>query len=208
MMGMPPRLTAATGMDALTHAIEAYVSRERNPYSECTAIKAIQLIDKYLTRAFNDGSDRQAREGMAYAQYLAGMAFSNSGLGIIHALAHPLGGLFGIPHGVACAVMLPYGIAANQDVACSYYAEIYWAIMTAEDFLPEKQAMRLLINYLLDFNQQLEMPEKLKDLDVDPGDFERLAEMAYQDNTLPSNPSPFSLAEITQIYQNAYEGNL
>lgn len=208
MMGMPPRLTAATGMDALTHAIEAYVSRERNPFSECTAIKAIQLIEKYLVRAFNDGRDRQAREGMAYAQYLAGIAFSNSGLGLAHAVAHPLGGLYGIPHGTACAVMLPYVVTFNQKEAAPLYAEIAWFMKNAASYLPEKQAARIFRRHLLELNQQLAMPVNLRQLDVNPADFPGLAEKALQDMTFSSNPRPATAAQIIKIYQNAYEGGL
>ena len=108
MVGMPPSLTAATGMDALTHAIEAYVSTNTTPMTDACAEKAIRLVSKYLRKAVANGKDMEAREGMAYAQYLAGMAFNNAGLGYVHAMAHQLGGFYSLPHGECNAILLPH----------------------------------------------------------------------------------------------------
>ena len=114
MLGMPANLTAATGMDALTHAIEAYVSNNTNPMTDAVASKSIEIIMEYLPRAVEDGSDIEAREQMACAQFMAGVAFNNAGLGYVHAMAHQLGGLYGLPHGVCNAVLLPHVMAFNM----------------------------------------------------------------------------------------------
>jgi len=116
MVGMPKGLTAATGMDALTHAIEAYVSTAATPITDACAIKAIELISANLRLAVHDGSDKGARENMAYAQFLAGMAFNNASLGFVHAMAHQLGGFYDLPHGVCNAVLLPHVQSFNASV--------------------------------------------------------------------------------------------
>lgn len=114
MMGMPPALTAATGMDALTHAIEAYVSTAATPMTDACAEKAMEFINRYLRRAVGNGQDKEAREGMCYAQYLAGMAFNNASLGHVHAMAHQLGGFYDLPHGECNAILLPYVSEYNR----------------------------------------------------------------------------------------------
>ena len=108
MVGMPPSLTAATGMDALTHAVEAYVSTAATPMTDACAEKAMELINMYLRRAVANGQDMDARIGMCYAQYMAGMAFNNASLGYVHAMAHQLGGFYNLPHGECNAILLPY----------------------------------------------------------------------------------------------------
>lgn len=113
MMGMPQRLTAATGMDAMTHGIEAVLSNKANPLTDKDALWAIRTIQKYLPQAVADGNDLEARENMAYAEYVAGMAFSNGGLGMVHAMAHALGGKYNLPHGICNAVLLPYVMSFN-----------------------------------------------------------------------------------------------
>ena len=125
MVGMPPALTAATGMDALTHAIEAYVSTAATPLTDSAALMAIKLVSKYLPKAVANGTDMEAREKMAYAQFLGGMAFNNASLGYVHAMAHQLGGFYNLPHGVCNAILLPivskFNILASaerfQDIA-------------------------------------------------------------------------------------------
>ncbi|MDR0219744.1 MAG: iron-containing alcohol dehydrogenase, partial [Enterobacteriaceae bacterium] len=124
MIGMPKGLTAATGMDALTHAIEAYVSTAANPITDACALKAVNMISHYLRRAVEDGSDVEARENMAYAQFLAGMAFNNASLGYVHAMAHQLGGFYNLPHGVCNAVLLPHVQRFNAKVAAPRLKEI------------------------------------------------------------------------------------
>lgn len=108
MVGMPPALTAATGMDALTHAIEAYVSTNANPLTDAAALMSITMITQYLPKAVANGVYMKARDKMAYGQYLAGIAFNNASLGYVHAMAHQLGGMYNLPHGVCNAILLPH----------------------------------------------------------------------------------------------------
>lgn len=128
MVGMPKGLTAATGMDALTHAIEAYVSIAATPITDACAIKAIELISANLRLAVRDGNDMAARENMAYAQFLAGMAFNNASLGFVHAMAHQLGGLYDLPHGVCNAVLLPHVQSFNASVSAERLSDVARAL--------------------------------------------------------------------------------
>lgn len=128
MLEMPPGLTAATGIDALTHAIEAYVSTNATPVTDCKALKAIELISLHLPTAVSDGKNRVAREMMVYAEYLAGIAFNNASLGYVHALAHQLGGRYNLPHGLANGMLLPFVTAFNLSAATEKYAEIALAM--------------------------------------------------------------------------------
>ena len=124
MVGMPPALTAATGMDALTHAVEAYVSTIANPITDACAQKAIELIAKYLRKAVANGKDIEAREGMCFAQYLAGMAFNNASLGHVHAMAHQLGGFYDLPHGECNAILLPHVERANMNAKLERFVDM------------------------------------------------------------------------------------
>ena len=124
MLGMPSGLTAATGMDALTHAIEAYLSVDATPLTDAVAGKAIELIVENLPKAVADGSDRDAREQMAYAQFMAGMAFNSAGLGYVHAMAHQLGGMYGLPHGICNAVLLPHVMAYNRASSADRLSDV------------------------------------------------------------------------------------
>ena len=128
MVAMPKGLTAATGMDALTHAIEAYVSTAANPITDACALKAITLISNNLRLAVRDGSDMAARENMAYAQFLAGMAFNNASLGYVHAMAHQLGGFYDLPHGVCNAVLLPHVQSFNALVCADRLTDVALAM--------------------------------------------------------------------------------
>ena len=124
MMGMPPALTAATGMDALTHAVEAYVSTAATPMTDACAEKAMEYINRYLRRAVANGQDKEAREGMCYAEYLAGMAFNNASLGHVHAMAHQLGGFYNLPHGECNAILLPWVEEYNRISSRRRFARI------------------------------------------------------------------------------------
>ena len=124
MLAMPKSLTAATGMDALTHAVEAYVSTAATPITDACAEKAIELISNYLVNAVENGQDVEARDMMAYAEYLAGMAFNNASLGYVHAMAHQLGGFYNLPHGVCNAILLPHVQEYNKATSASRLAKI------------------------------------------------------------------------------------
>ncbi|HEX3027526.1 MAG TPA: iron-containing alcohol dehydrogenase [Clostridia bacterium] len=206
MLDMPRSLTAATGMDAMTHAIEAYVAKGRNYLTDSSAVSAIRLIDRYLAKACREGHDLEARNGMVYAQYMAGMAFSNAGLGIIHAMAHQLGGLYNLPHGVCNAALLPYGVRFNLNAGCDLYGELAKSLQLCTLSIPNKLAGERLVDYLIRFNAKLEMPQDLKQLNVNKEDFEKLAEMAMHDVSLTSNPVGADQEAIRSIFEKAYLG--
>ena len=206
MMDMPKSLTAATGIDAMTHAIEAFVSTERNYITGCTAMEAIKLADKYLIMACNDGQNVEARDGMAYAQYLAGMAFSNAGLGIVHAMAHQLGALYHIPHGICNAVLLPYCIKFNGSKGCFLYMEIGRELKLFHGkFSPEIGAEKL-SDYILKLNKAIGIPDNIEELGAKSEDFEQLTEKAQQDICLATNPVQATKQEIKEIYRQAFFG--
>lgn len=208
MLGMPGKLTAATGMDALTHAVEAYVAKGRNHITDCTAIKSIELINKYLLRAYKKGDDVEAREGMVYAQYLAGMAFSNSGLGLVHAMAHQLGGLYNLPHGVCNAVLLPYVVNYNIKGTYKCYAHIARSINICSEGVPDKTASKALVRYIVNLNRELGIPGTIKELGVQYGDCRKLARMAMVDPSLQMNPVEIGESEIAGLYEAAFNGKL
>lgn len=206
MLKMPKSLTAATGMDALTHALEAYVAKGRNYITDSSALEAVRLIDKYLLRAYNDGSDIEARDGMVYAQYMAGMAFSNSGLGIIHAMAHQLGGLYNLPHGVCNAVLLPYGIGYNLNNGCLEYGNIAKAIDICEASIPSKLAGDRLIEYIHRLNSSIGIPRNLSSFGVKYEDISELANMTMADLSLKKNPVEANVEDVKRIFEKAYNG--
>lgn len=208
MLAMPKGLTAATGMDALTHALEAYVSTNRNPITECTALKSIELIYNYLYRAYQDGNDLEARNGMVYAQYLAGMAFSNAGLGLVHAMAHQLGGLYNLPHGVCNALLLPYVMMFNHKSVSSSYGYVAKMLGICPGSQPDELASKALVRYVSKLCGNLNIPGSLKELKVNYEDCGTLAEMAMKDITLLTNPIQPKVENIRTIYEAAYHGNL
>lgn len=206
MMDMPQSLTAATGIDAMTHAIEAYVSLERNYVTSCTAIEGIKLVDQYLEMAYKDGQNVKARDGMAYAQYLAGMAFSNAGLGIVHAMAHQLGAMYHIPHGVSNAIILPYCIKYNASKGCELYTEIGKELKLYQGNFSPKIAAEKLSAYIQKLNQAIGIPANLKEIGACLDDFKQLAEKAMQDVSLVTNPVTTTEEEIVAIYTEAFDG--
>jgi alcohol dehydrogenase len=208
MMDMPAKLTAATGMDALTHAIEAFVSVNRNYIIGCTCLQAIQLVDKYLREAVRNGSSVEARDGMAYAQYLAGMAFSNAGLGVIHAMAHQIGATYHIPHGVANAVLLPYGIACNAAKGCGHYAEICHQLNLFRGQTGSAASGKILADYLISMNRELGIPATLQELGIPNDSFEALTEKALSDVCIETNPVALTAQDVHKIFASAYTGDM
>lgn len=206
MMDMPKSLTASTGIDAMTHAIEAFVSTERNYLTGCTAMEAIKLADKYLAMACKDGQNVEARDGMAYSQYLAGMAFSNAGLGIVHAMAHQLGALYHIPHGVSNAVLLPYCIKFNGSKGCPLYMEIGKELKLYHGKFSAEIGAEKLSDYIIKLNKAIGMPNNINEIGVRLEDFEQLAEKAMQDICLATNPVQPTKDEIIAVYKQAYYG--
>jgi alcohol dehydrogenase class IV len=167
---MPPHLTASSGMDALTHAIEAYASNWRNDFSDTLAIKAIQMVFEYLPVAVSNGEDMVAREMMQNAATMAGMAFSNSFVGMAHAIGHSLGAIFGIDHGKAVALFLPHVIRYNGEVVASRYAEILDALEI--DFEFEEDAPNILAQALVELMMEIGLPCEVCEMDIDWKDYE------------------------------------
>ena len=164
MLNIPKALTAATGMDALTHAVEAYVSTNATPVTDACAQKAIELITKYLRTAVHEGKNVQARENMAYAEYLAGMAFNNASLGYVHAMAHQLGGMFDLPHGVCNAVLLPHVQEYNAQVAAGRLRDIAKFMGEDVEGLSEQEGARKAIDLIKELSKDVEIPSGLDEL--------------------------------------------
>ena len=203
MMGMPAGLTATTGVDALTHAVEAFLSSAADPITDALASKAIKLIAEFLPRAVRDGSDRQAREQMAYAQYMAGMAFNSSGLGYVHAMAHQLGGLYGLPHGVCNAILLPHVMTYNLKVQAEKLSDIARYMGCDVYGLPVRDAaidgIKAVCRLLLEVN----VPTSLAQLGVKAEDIPKMAANALKDTCATTNPRQGTVADIEQIFLNA-----
>ncbi|MDC9580213.1 L-threonine dehydrogenase [Xenorhabdus sp. PR6a] len=203
MAGMPKGLTAATGMDALTHAIEAYVSTAANPITDACALKAVTMISHYLRRAVEDGNDMEARENMAYAQFLAGMAFNNASLGYVHAMAHQLGGFYDLPHGVCNAVLLPHVQRFNAKVAAARLKEIAAAMGVEVGTLNDVQGAEACIQAISKLAKDVNIPAGLSELKVKEEDLPILATNALKDACGFTNPIQASHEEIVAIFEEA-----
>ena len=180
MLNIPKALTAATGMDALTHAVEAYVSTNATPVTDACAQKAIELITKYLRTAVHEGKNVEARENMAYAEYLAGMAFNNASLGYVHAMAHQLGGMFDLPHGVCNAVLLPHVQEYNAQVAAGRLRDIAKFMGADVEGLSEQEGARKAIDLIKELSKDVEIPSGLDELKVPEDAFDELATNALK----------------------------
>ncbi|QCR35271.1 L-threonine dehydrogenase [Nissabacter sp. SGAir0207] len=203
MAGMPKGLTAATGMDALTHAVEAYVSTAADPITDACALKAITMIADNLRTAVEDGANPQAREAMAYAQFLAGMAFNNASLGYVHAMAHQLGGFYNLPHGVCNAVLLPHVQAFNAQAAAGRLKEVAAAMGIAVEGMDDTQGAEACIAAIRALAKAVGIPEGLRALQVREEDFPTLATNALKDACGFTNPVQASHAEIMAIFAAA-----
>ena len=203
MLAMPKSLTAATGMDALTHAIEAYVSTSATPITDACAEKAIELISNYLVNAVENGQDVEARDMMAYAEYLAGMAFNNASLGYVHAMAHQLGGFYNLPHGVCNAILLPHVQEYNKATSASRLAKIAKIMGGNIEELTDEQGADLCIDMIKSLSQTLGIPEGLGVLGVKESDFETLATNALNDACSLTNPRKGNLEEVIAIFKKA-----
>jgi len=204
MVAMPKSLTAATGMDALTHAIEAYVSTAANPITDACALKAITLISNNLRLAVSDGSDLAARENMAYAQFLAGMAFNNASLGYVHAMAHQLGGFYDLPHGVCNAVLLPHVQSFNALVCADRLRDVAVAMgIDTHGFSPEKGAQAA-IAAIRSLSRDVEIPAGLRELGAKLNDIPLLASNALKDACGLTNPRVADQRQIEEIFRSAF----
>ena len=222
VMSVPKRVTADTGMDVLTHAIEAYVSNMANDYTDGLAIKAIQLVFEYLPRAYHNGNDELAREKMHNASTIAGMAFSNAFLGINHSLAHKLGGAFHIAHGRANAILLPHVIRYNATKPTKfapfpkydhYKADERYAEIARALGLPARtteEGVQSLIDAVIKLAKEVEIPMSLKENGIPRDEFEQqvaeLADRAFEDQCTTANPRLPLVHELEEIYRKAYEG--
>ena len=203
MAGMPKGLTAATGMDALTHAVEAYVSTAATPITDACAIKAIELIGDNLRQAVADGADMQAREQMAYAQFLAGMAFNNASLGYVHAMAHQPGALLNKPHGVCNAILLPHGCAFNLIACPQKFADVAVAMGVNTDGLSTMEAGEKGIEAIRKLSKDVGIPAGLGEIGVQESDIERLADNAIKDLCCFFNPRKIKLEDLKRIFKEA-----
>ena len=206
MKGMPASLTAATGMDAMTHAIEAYVSTAANVLTDSAALMAVKMIYQYLPKAVANGDYMKARDKMAYAQYLAGIAFNNASLGYVHAMAHQLGGYYNLPHGVCNAILLPSVEEFNLIGNLNRFRDLAQAMGEQIDGLSTGDAAAKAIQAIRTISRQVGIPSDLKQLGVKPEDFEIMAENAMKDVCCLTNPRKATKAQIIEIYRRAYEG--
>jgi len=201
MAGMPPSLTAATGMDALTHAVEAYVSTIATPVTDACALKAIDLISKNLRAAVAHGGDMAARDNMAYAEYLAGMAFNNASLGHVHAMAHQLGGFYDLPHGVCNAILLPHVEAFNLIAKVDRFVDIAVAMGENVEGLSDRAAADKALEAIKKLSADVGIPSGLKVLGVKEKDLKTMAENAQKDACGFTNPRCPTLDDVIQIYK-------
>ena len=200
MATMPKSLTAATGMDALTHAIEGYITGGAWELSDMFHIKAIEIIARSLRSAVN--GEASGMEGMALGQYVAGMGFSNVGLGIVHSMAHPLGALYDTPHGVANAIILPTVMEYNAEATGEKYREIARAMGVAGvDSMTQEEYRKAAIQAVQQLSTDVGIPSNLKDI-VKAEDIPFLAQSAYDDACRPGNPKETSVADITKLYES------
>lgn len=202
--GMPKRLTAATGMDALSHCIEALHSMQREPITDALAFHGIRMIREFLPKAVENGEDLIARGQMLIAATLAGAAFSNSQLGIVHALAHPLGAKFGVPHGVANSILLPHCILYNLEACPDLYARIAQAMGKEVGGMGSLKAGEQAAVAIWEFTKALGLPQSLREMDVEESMLGECANDALMDGTIVYNPKPiFDPDEILKIYKKA-----
>lgn len=200
MSSMPKGLTAATGMDALTHAIEGYITQGAWEMSDMFHIKAIEIIAKHLRGAVDNTPE--GREGMALGQYIAGMGFSNVGLGIVHSMAHPLGALYDTPHGVANAIILPTVMEYNAPATGEKYRDIAKAMgVDGVDKMSLEDARKAAIDAVKQLSLDVGIPADLKEI-VKEEDIPFLAQSAYDDACRPGNPRETSVEEITELYKS------
>lgn len=200
MSSMPKGLTAATGMDALTHAIEGYITAGAWELSDMFHLKAIEIIARSLRGAVDNTPE--GREGMALGQYVAGMGFSNVGLGIVHSMAHPLGALYDTPHGVANAIILPTVMEYNADATGEKYRDIAKAMgVEGTENMSQEEYRKAAVDAVKQLSQDVGIPADLKDI-VKKEDIAFLAQSAYDDACRPGNPKETSVEDITKLYES------
>lgn len=203
MVAKPAGLTAATGMDALTHAIEAYVSTAANPITDACAEKAIRIIQQWLRQAVANGDNIEAREAMSYAQYLAGMAFNNASLGYVHAMAHQLGGFYNLPHGVCNAILLPHVCEFNLIACPERFADIAELLGVNTNGMTVMEAGYAGIDAIRELSADVGIPSGLTELGVKEEDLAIMATNAQNDACMLTNPRQASHAQVVEIFKSA-----
>ena len=203
MISMPKSIAASTGMDALTHAVEGYITKAHNTMSDMFHMEAIKLIFKYLPAAVNE-KDEEAIEMMGLAQYIAGMGFSNVGLGIVHSMAHQLGAVYDTPHGIANAILLPTVMRFNGEVSANRFREILINIGRPDaQYLNNQDVINTFVWMISELSKSVGITQTVKDVGAKEADFEMLAEKAMQDPCKPGNPREVSKEDFIQLYKNA-----
>ncbi|GGG13909.1 iron-containing alcohol dehydrogenase [Paenibacillus aceti] len=205
MMKKPKGLTAATGLDALTHSIEGYTAKGSFELSDAIAHKSIELIGRYIERAVENGSDLEARSGMGWGSFIAGLCYSNAGLGIVHSMAHQLGGEYDLPHGVANAMLLPFVMEFNMDACPDKFAEIARALgVDTSAATSVEEAAQMAITEVRRISRAVGIPS-LRESAFRVEDVEKLAKQALKDACTAANPKPVTKQDIIAIYMKAYE---
>ena len=204
-LSLPPAVTASTGMDALTHAIEAYTSQASSPMSDTVALAAVRLIGSSLARAVSNGQDLEARSGMLMGSLLGGIALANAGVGAVHSLAYPMGGTFRIPHGVANGLLLPYVMRFNADAAAEKYSLVARAMgQDLEGLTPVEGALRA-VEAVEELSRVTGIHRRISELDIEEKAFTDMADAALKvTRPLENNPRPVSREEAIAIYREAY----
>lgn len=201
MYSLPKSLTAATGMDAMTHAIEGLITKGAWELSDMFEIKAIEMIHRYLPIAVDEPTNPEGRNGMAVAQYVAGMAFSNVGLGVDHGMAHPLSALHDVPHGVACAMLLPTVMRWNAPAALDKYVDIAKAVGVYRDGMTREEAADAACDEIANLSRRVGIPAHLSELGITEKDIDALADQAIADVCTPGNPRPVTREDIVALYR-------
>ena len=200
-MGMPKGLCASTGMDALTHAIEGYITKAAWELTDMMHLKAIEIIAKNLRQSV--AGDPKAREEMSVGQYIAGMGFSNVGLGIVHSMAHPLSAMYDAPHGVACATILPYVLEYNADATGDRYKQIAAAMgVPGVEARSPAEYRRAAVDAVRQLGRDVGIPQKVSDLGVKEADIDFLADSAMADACTPGNPKDPTKEDVVALYRS------
>ena len=202
---LPPNLTASTGMDALTHAVESYVSVQRNPISDAVALHGVRLISKHLATAVKDGSDLAARGQMQVAALLSGWAFSNALLGLVHAMAHSIGAIRGVPHGLANGIILPHVMRFNTEEVPELLTDIAEAMGVDTRGKAPKDAAEAGVKRLEELMDEIGHPKKLSDVGVTEEDISMASELAMSDGSIVYNPRMIlDQEEVLSVFEDAY----
>ena len=202
MSYMPAGLVAATGMDALTHAMECYITKGHNDMTDMYALKAMKMIYSNIEKAVI--KDRDAMEQMAKAQYIAGMGFSNAGLGIVHSMAHQLGAIYDTPHGIANAILLPYVLEYNGEVCSERFIDMGKAFGLKMDGLEGKEAVNKVVTAIKELNYRLNIPKRIRDVGAKKEDISLLAYKALYDPCTGGNPREMDIKDFEALFERVF----